>query len=273
MTALEVDNASLRRATASCVAAIAAIEIPRGEWNELINMVSTTAANDNIALRLSALQTLGYICEECDENWLTQAQKNQIILALINNILEAQEAQKVTLVALKGFYAAVGYASSNFEVAEERDFIMQKVFAACGIPDEEIQEVGLQILVEICKVYYEKIDSYFVPLAQVTGTLARNNQEKVGAQGIEVWTTIAEEEFDRISNGKLVKNYIMREKENLIILLLECIQQVLLDDEDQEDDEWGVALSSGCCLKAVSVVVKDEVVAPVLKFVEMNISS
>ena len=88
MTALEVDNPNLRRATASCVATIASIEIPRGEWNELINMVTGTSANENVALRLSALQTLGYICEECDESNFSQEQKNQIILALINNIHE-----------------------------------------------------------------------------------------------------------------------------------------------------------------------------------------
>ena len=129
----------------------------------------------------------------------------------------------MTKIALKGFYSAVGLASANFNVEQERDFIIGKVFAACNIQDEEIQEVGLQILVEICKVYYEKVENYFVPLAHVTSTLAKNNQDKVGAQGIEVWTTIAEEEFERQSNGKLVKNYILREKENLIALLLECL--------------------------------------------------
>jgi hypothetical protein len=34
----------------------------------------------------------------------------------------------------------------------------------------------------------------------------------------------------------------------------------MIEDEDQEDDEWGVALSSGCCLKSVSLVIKNEII-------------
>lgn len=117
---------------------------------------------------------------------------------------------------------------------------------------------------EIAKYYYDYIEFYFSELAQITANLARTNKEKVGAQGIEVWTTIAEEELEKMQGNKPIKNYIAKEKDNLIQLLLHCIQEVLLEDEDQEDDEWGVALSSGCCLKAVSMVIKNDVVAPVL---------
>lgn len=65
----------------------------------------------------------------------------------------------------------------------------------------------------------------------------------------------------------------MKSKEQLLPLLLQSIQKIQIEDEDDEDDEWGVALSSGCCLKAVSLVIKNEVVGPVLAFVEQNIQN
>ena len=40
--------------------------------------------------RLASLKTLGYICEELQTNDLEDAVKNQIIMALLNN-LEEQE--------------------------------------------------------------------------------------------------------------------------------------------------------------------------------------
>jgi len=48
----------------------------------------------------------------------------------------------------------------------------------------------------------------------------------VGAQGIEVWTTIAEEELFRAKKGLAYKNYIMNCKDDLIRLLLQGINNV-----------------------------------------------
>jgi hypothetical protein len=50
-------------------------------------------------------------------------------------------------------------------------------------------------------------------------------------------------------------------------LLIESIQRVNIEDEDDEDDELGVALSAGCCLAAVSLVVGNNILEPVLAFV------
>jgi importin subunit beta-1 len=49
---------------ASLVAAIAAIEIPRGEWLELITILCTNATHQEQHIKLASLQTLGCICEE-----------------------------------------------------------------------------------------------------------------------------------------------------------------------------------------------------------------
>lgn len=125
----------------------------------------------------------------------------------------------------------------------------------------------------MAKTYYEHIEHYYVPLCNVTGTFAKKEEEKVSAQAIEIWTTLAEEEFDRMQNGQDIKGYIDKGQGHLVGLLLECIQNVMLEDEDQEDDEWGVALSSGCCLKAVATVIKNDVIPPVLAFVEKNIQA
>lgn len=55
-------------------------------------------------------------------------------------------------------------------------------------------------------------------------------------------------------------------------MLIECIQKVTIEDEDEEDDELGVALSSGCCLAAVALVIGNDIIEPVINFVSQNIS-
>jgi hypothetical protein len=53
--------------------------------------------------------------------------------------------------------------------------------------------------------------------------------------------------------------------------LIDCIQRVNIEDEDEEDDELGVALSSGCCLAAVSLVIGNAIITPIISFVSGNI--
>lgn len=52
-------------------------------------------------------------------------------------------------------------------------------------------------------------------------------------------------------NG-FVKGYIAQCGNDLLNLLIECIQKVTIEDEDEDSDEWGVALSAGCCLSVVA---------------------
>jgi len=49
---------------AQVVAAIAAVELPVNEWQDLIEtLLSFMGRTDNINLRISTLQTIGYTCE------------------------------------------------------------------------------------------------------------------------------------------------------------------------------------------------------------------
>ena len=45
-------------------------------------------------------------------------------------------------------------------------------------------------------------------ICEATAKAARNDSEKVGALGIEFWTSLAEEEYSRIKKNAFVKNYI-----------------------------------------------------------------
>jgi len=55
----------------------------------------------------------------------------------------------------------------------------------------------MQILVEIGRQEYESVEFYFTKICEVTANAAKKDEEKVGAQGIEFWTSLAEEEIRR----------------------------------------------------------------------------
>jgi importin subunit beta-1 len=76
----------VRTQIASLVSIIAAIEIPRGEWLNLVPMLCTNSTHQDQQVKLASLQTLGFICEEIEVDHIDAQTKNSIIVALTNTI-------------------------------------------------------------------------------------------------------------------------------------------------------------------------------------------
>ena len=135
LATLASPHSQVRNQIANILSAIASIEIPRKEWEDLIPNLCTNSTSEQMNIRLASLTTLGYICEELDPEDLTNELKNNIILALTNNIDAKNET---TRLSIKALIYSIPYTSPNFKVEQEREFIMQKIFTACAIDDEEI---------------------------------------------------------------------------------------------------------------------------------------
>ena len=76
MASLATESSRVRNQIASLIATVAQIEIPRGEWTELIANLCTNASHQESKIRLTSLTTIGYICEELSPEDLTQELKN-----------------------------------------------------------------------------------------------------------------------------------------------------------------------------------------------------
>jgi importin subunit beta-1 len=134
----------IRSQIASLVSAIAAIEVPRGEWLELIPMLCTNANHTDSQVKLASLQTLGFICEELEPMDLNAGLKNAIVSALTTTISKDEGNEFTTsVIASKALLSAIALASQNFEVQAERDFIMGKIFEALQIPTVEVRESAM----------------------------------------------------------------------------------------------------------------------------------
>lgn len=81
----------------------------------------------------------------------------------------------------------------------------------------------MQTLVEIGRQEYESIEFYFQKICVVTANAAKSASDKLGAQGIEFWTSLAEEELRRKKINGFVKGYIKQCHGDLVSLLIECI--------------------------------------------------
>lgn len=166
---------------ALCVASIAAIEIPRGEWAELTGVLIQTAGDSNLNNRLSSLQTLGFMADEIESKHFSEQQKSQVITAIMQNLAAEGQDPRTALIALKAFYSALHLATQNMQNQSERDFIVETVCKIAYVDDEEVQEISMQILVDLCKTFYEQIEYFYQSLCRVTGDFAKSDEEKVSA--------------------------------------------------------------------------------------------
>jgi len=91
------------------------------------------------------------------------------------------------------------------------------------------------------------IQYYFSRICSVTGRLAEHPASKVGAQAYEFWTTLVEDETERRMKSVECMNYVDSCKENLIPMILNGLL-VINFEEDEEEEDWGHAISAGCCL-------------------------
>ena len=64
MAQLATESSLVRNQVASLIATIAQIEVPRGEWSELISNLCNNSSHENPQIKLTSLTTVGFICEE-----------------------------------------------------------------------------------------------------------------------------------------------------------------------------------------------------------------
>ena len=104
-----------------------------------------------------------------------------MIQALTRNITSDPTLESTTLLAIRAFYQALPYASPNFQVVHERDYIMERLFDAFKNPEQEIRVIAMQTLVDVGRQEYESVEFYFTKICEVTASSAKNDDEKVGA--------------------------------------------------------------------------------------------
>jgi hypothetical protein len=66
-----------------------------------------------------------------------------IVQALVSNIIADEAFIETTLLAVRAFFNALPYTKQNFQNQAERDFIMERLFIAMKLSNEEIRVVAM----------------------------------------------------------------------------------------------------------------------------------
>lgn len=247
---MQVNETQVRAQAAQVIAAIALIEIPRGEWAELVPTLCNWVKSDLAdGIKLSSMLTIAYLCEDLKPADLQKEHSDNIVQTLVLNMYPEPEKVEFTRIATKAFFYSIPYAKACFANPEDRNFIMQRLVAACALTDEEVQLQGLQCLVELAKEEYAHLVDFIPKIKETTVALSTSQNFKIGAQAFEFWTSLIETESYRAQRGEPTHNILAANKETVLQMIFNGICMIDFD-EDDDADEWGTALASASCLQA-----------------------
>ncbi|KAG0057156.1 karyopherin beta [Gryganskiella cystojenkinii] len=280
LTTLGTNDLRAGLTAAQVVAAIAAIELPIGEWEDVIRqMLQTLQTSDNNNLKQCTFKAIGFVCEATAPIVLA-TQANSILTAVVQGARKEEPSEEVRLAAIEALYNSLEFVKENFGREGERNYIMQVICEATQSKEVQVQIVAFECLVRIMQLYYDKMPFYMQKAVYgITVQGMKHENERVALQAVEFWSTVCEEEIDiemlradAMEAGEQPNdvNYHFAKlalSETLPVLL----QLMAKQDEDDDEDDWNLSMAAGTCLSLTAQCVGDECVAPVIQFVEANI--
>ncbi|KAJ3711841.1 armadillo-type protein [Lentinula guzmanii] len=267
---------------AQVVAAIAAVELPQGQWNDLIEVLLGFVNNQpSVNLKIATLQAIGFICESIKPDILA-LRSNEILTAVIHGARKEETSPDVQLAAIHALFNSLEFIRDNFDREGERNYIMQVVCEATQNQSVNVQIGSFECLVRIMDLYYDKMALYMEQaLFGLTVVGMKHPDERVALQAVEFWSTVCEEEVELALELQEALEYgevPERESKNFAKIALPEIVPVLLmlltkQEEDADEDEWNVSMAAGTCLTLLAGAVADAIVPAVIPFIEAHIKS
>ncbi|KAL5362895.1 armadillo-type protein [Aspergillus floccosus] len=270
------------QSAAQFIVSIAAIELPRNEWPELMNILVQNVASGSDQLKQASLITIGFICESQDAELRESlaAHSNAILTAVVQGARREEPNMDIRFAAIKALSDSVDFVRSNMENEGERNYIMQVVCEATQADDLRIQAGAFGCLNRIMGAYYEKMRFYMEKALFGLSIMGmKSEEEDVAKLAIEFWCTVCEEEIaieddnaaaqaDGITDSRPFFGFARVACREVVPVLL---QSMCRQDEDATEDEYNVSRAAYQALQLYAQCVQGDVIAPVLAFVEENI--
>ncbi|KAL3965056.1 hypothetical protein ACCO45_002060 [Purpureocillium lilacinum] len=274
---LSSSSAQAGTAAAQVVSSIAAIELPRNQWNDLMPFLVKNVSEGADHQKQASLTTIGYICESQDSELRLAlvAHSNAILTAVVQGARKEETNPEVRLAAITALGDSLEFVANNFKHEGERNYIMQVVCEATQADDSRIQQGAFGCLNRIMNLYYDNMRYYMEKaLFGLTILGMKSDDEDVAKLAVEFWSTVCEEELSiEDDNSQVESADQMRPFFNFARVAANEVVPVLLmlltkQDEDATDDEYNLSRAAYQCLQLYSQAVGASIIAP---FVEANL--
>jgi importin subunit beta-1 len=122
LSTLASSEKEVRKAAAFTVAGICKVELPLGEWLDIIDILCQTSQNENKFIQLSSVTTLGYIAQELELKDLDEVSVGKV-LSSFYTLLNSSQDEEMLENALTGLLNYLPFTRMFFENAVSFIFI------------------------------------------------------------------------------------------------------------------------------------------------------
>jgi importin subunit beta-1 len=273
-------NSQAGNAAAQVIASIAGIELPKGQWTELMTFLVKNVSEGADHQKQASLTTIGYICDNPDTELRVAlvGESNAILTAVVQGARKEEANPEVRLAAITALGDSLEFVENNFRHTGERNYIMQVVCEATQADDARIKQGAFGCLNRIMSLYYEEMRFYMEKaLFGLTILGMKNEDEDVAKLAVEFWSSVCEEEIRIVEENVQAEKFEMAQPfYNFARVATNEVVPVLLNllikvDEDATDDEYNISKAAYQCLQLYAQAVGATIIAPVLQFVEANL--
>lgn len=280
---LSSTNSQAGQAAAQVVAAIAAVELPRSLWDDLMPQLVQNVSQGEAHQKQASLTTIGFICESPDAELRAAliGFSNPILTAVVQGARKEETNVEVRAAAITALSDSLEFVGNNFKNEGERNYIMQVVCEATQAEDSRIQQGAFGCLNRIMALYYDNMRYYMEKaLFGLTIMGMKSEDEDVAKLAVEFWSTVCEEEIaiedDNAQIGPVDDQDQLRPFYNFARVATGEVVPALLvlltkQDEDATDDEYNISRAAYQCLTLYAQAVGPTIIPHVISFVEANL--
>ena len=275
LSTLASTKKEIRTIVSTLISSICKIDQPITKtWPDLLPSLTQNAFNENINMKLAAIETLGYVCEELTLKNIGSNSVDIIMNSLIQNLINEKNSCEVIIQVLKALYDSISLAEKNFSKKNECAIIMNAIFQI-GQKYENNENILDKIAMLFIKMfsisnYYDYICDFFKNIAQFSFHIINNykeSNERLALLGLEILLSIGDEEKNRISPldislSQLSGNFNIENKKKIskgyYNLISNDLQKLIVDnvevpEDDEDENEWNI---SNACLSILNLLVE-----------------
>ena len=270
LSTLASSKKEIRTIASTVISSISKVDSPITQtWPDLLPSLTQNAFNQDINMKLSAIEALGYVCEEITIKSIDASNVDNIMNALIQNLKNDQNSVEVVMQVLKALYYSIRLAEKNFSNKNERAIIMDSIFqiGTKYETNENVLDKIAMLFIEMLSIssYYDYIEDFFEKIIKFSFNIVQKykvSNERLALLGLEIICCIGDEEVSRNNNGyislarinqgftleKVNKGYLSKISNDLQKLI---VSNVSVADDDEDESEWTI---SKACLNILNLM-------------------
>ena len=230
LSTLISQDINIKKAAALCIAGICKVELSRGLWTEIFDILINASQNSDIEIKITSLITLQYIYEDVPVNFI----KKEIIIKLISNYysilsMEKSENQNnlnLIKTCLRSINKFIPFLEAIIIEPNSKLIFFNMINTYLLNQDEQVRIISLDIFSNLIMAYYKYFNNYMDTLIEVVLQILDKDTESCKKNCIDILYSIGEIEIQLLNNPYSNKKNLYLDKYKNIIspLLLKYIK-------------------------------------------------